>query len=412
MITMNGNFSLRLTLSASIVCLTGACAGTPKAVLNIRAVDEAQFATADDKAIDRGKTLLSRGQNADAISAFRTALRQEENSAEAHNGLAIAYDRIGRKDLARRYFELAVADKPQDQRYRTNLARFFEGEGQAELAMGLMQTVPPKDMPVKVVATLTPPEPAAHAEAGVLPMTNNGDAPQVLSIAAAERTFVGEVKSMSEADYSVPEVLTTEGDEKIAAIIADLSAKHFAHNDIVIVENAKQGATISAAFDMHKLKSEPAVYRQGPAIAIEAASLSLPLLPVPERNPSDSNFEMIADFPRNDRKSLVARGPHIERISLGEVKLVTTPETKLVSIEPEFRLSDKSIALWVEEEQRKAAYHERSGLKGRPAILNVVNRIAIEDAVDSAEKLALTVEEMGREFTYILIEDEAELGRV
>jgi hypothetical protein len=97
---------------------------------------------------------------------------------------------------------------------------------------------------------------------------------------------------------------------------------------------------------------------------------------------------------------------------LGEVKLVTTPETKLVSIEPEFRLSDKSIALWVEEEQRKAAYQKRSGLKGRPAILDVVNRIAIEDAVESAEKLALAVEQMGREFTYIAINDDAELGAV
>ncbi len=392
---MNGNFSLQLTLSAGIICLTGACAGTPKAVLEIRTVDNPQFASADDKAIDQGKALLARGQNADAISAFRAALRQEENSAEAHNGLAIAYDRIGRKDLARRYFELAVADKPQDQRYRTNLARFFEGEGQAELAMGLRQIAPSQDRPVIVASTLPLPEP---------------DAPSSLGLAVTDHNFIGEVKLMSEADYSVPEVLTIESDETIAAIIADLSSKQFVHNDRVIVENETRGATISAAFDMHKLKSEPAVYRQGPAIAIEAASLSLPLLPGPKRNPSDDTLELVADFPRNDRRTMVARGPHIERVSLGEVKLVTTPETKLVSVEPEFRLSEQSIALWVEEEQRTAAYQQRAGLKGRPAILNVVNRIAIEDAVESAEKLALTVEQMGREFTYIAINDEAELG--
>lgn len=70
-----------------------------------------------------GKEHLQAGRLASAIGAFRQAAGRKDQAAEALNGMAIAYDRLGRGDLARRYFTEALALAPQDERIERNLAR-------------------------------------------------------------------------------------------------------------------------------------------------------------------------------------------------------------------------------------------------------------------------------------------------
>lgn len=149
----------KFAFSAGLLCLASGCATAPPATLEIKKINHPQLADADQDMIERGRQALRMGQNADAISAFRTALREESNAGEAYNGLAIAYDRIGRKDLARRYFEQAVAVQPGERRYEANLARFFETSGQPEMARGL---TPPASIamaaPDEAVAVAVPAE--------------------------------------------------------------------------------------------------------------------------------------------------------------------------------------------------------------------------------------------------------------
>ncbi|MDJ0641782.1 MAG: hypothetical protein QNJ15_03105 [Erythrobacter sp.] len=75
-----------------------------------------------------GKRHLSAGRLSKAATAYRQAAGNETTAAAAFNGLAITYDRLGRTDLAERYFKHAVAfAEPDDFRYARNLAR-FEGK--------------------------------------------------------------------------------------------------------------------------------------------------------------------------------------------------------------------------------------------------------------------------------------------
>ena len=70
-----------------------------------------------------GRDQLAAGHYGLAIAQFRNAVLLDPQSAAAQNGLAVAYAQIGRTDLARRYFERAIAYAPDEAAYRRNYAR-------------------------------------------------------------------------------------------------------------------------------------------------------------------------------------------------------------------------------------------------------------------------------------------------
>ncbi len=76
-------------------------------------------------ATDAGRQRLADGQVGQAIESFQTALAGGEPVAPALNGLGVAYARLGRGDLAERYFQEAMAADPAEQRYADNLTRLL-----------------------------------------------------------------------------------------------------------------------------------------------------------------------------------------------------------------------------------------------------------------------------------------------
>lgn len=70
-----------------------------------------------------GRLHLSANRPTKAITAFRQAAYDPRYAGEAYNGMAIAFDRIGRADLASRYFAKAMELDPKDERFARNLAR-------------------------------------------------------------------------------------------------------------------------------------------------------------------------------------------------------------------------------------------------------------------------------------------------
>lgn len=72
-----------------------------------------------------GRRALDQGSTGLAIEAFQRAAASGEAPAPAFNGLGVAFARIGRFELAQRYFEQAAALDPTDQRYQANLARLM-----------------------------------------------------------------------------------------------------------------------------------------------------------------------------------------------------------------------------------------------------------------------------------------------
>lgn len=123
---------------------------------NSAAVDPASIDMGDyfESRLAMGKVHLEANRPARAVTAFRQASYDPRYAAEAFNGMAIAYDRIGRPDLAQRYFARAVAAAPQDERFARNLAR-LEGRGP------VMAPVYPEPEPIEL-AVREAPQPQLH----------------------------------------------------------------------------------------------------------------------------------------------------------------------------------------------------------------------------------------------------------
>ena len=88
--------------------------------------------------IQNGRLALEQGNVAAAIQQFRLAALNETHAADAFNGLGVSYARLGRADLAERYFQAAVKVDPSDPKYAANLSRFYQsplGNSARALAM-------------------------------------------------------------------------------------------------------------------------------------------------------------------------------------------------------------------------------------------------------------------------------------
>lgn len=124
---------------------------------------------------DRGKHYLASGDYGLAIDAFEKALAEDAGSADAMNGLAIAYDRIGRKDDAAMFLNKALALDPRSAYTLNNFAYFHQSHGEQDQAMAYFararaalaaapKAEAPRTLPTIVannLAAMSSPEPVA-----------------------------------------------------------------------------------------------------------------------------------------------------------------------------------------------------------------------------------------------------------
>lgn len=130
---------MRQAVAISLMLASAACSSANRDVA-IRPVN-VEAATTGKEAIARGQLLFSRGEYALALDAYRRAMRQDPADANALNGVAISYAAIGRHDLARDYFELALARAPMDERIHRNFARSLNAQGLQGEANALMAEI-------------------------------------------------------------------------------------------------------------------------------------------------------------------------------------------------------------------------------------------------------------------------------
>lgn len=105
--------------------------------------------TAIAQAIAEGRGHLDRGETGLAIEAFRRALSMGAPSAPALNGMGVAFARLGRYELAHRYFKEAAAIDPSDERYAANITRLnrspaFAMRYPGDFAAAVMRSSAPK----------------------------------------------------------------------------------------------------------------------------------------------------------------------------------------------------------------------------------------------------------------------------
>ena len=98
-----------------------------------------QDAAAEQKplsAYEQGKQYLQAGNFGLAIGAFQAELDRNPSFVPSLNGLAIAYDRLGRSDVAKQYLDKALALDPKSVATLNNLAylNLTRGETTAALA--------------------------------------------------------------------------------------------------------------------------------------------------------------------------------------------------------------------------------------------------------------------------------------
>ena len=112
--------------------------------------------------LEAGRAALKEGRTVAAIDAFMIAKEFESEAPAAYNGMAIAYSRLGREDLAERFFQEAVARAPEDTKYRGNLATFYAHHGMPRSSASAlaMARVEPRvgAAPVVALATAAPVE--------------------------------------------------------------------------------------------------------------------------------------------------------------------------------------------------------------------------------------------------------------
>lgn len=118
----------KAVMAVALIIATTGCSSTQKGVFSIRPVNQQPDGQAQD-ALARGDLLFSRGEYALALDAFRRAVRNDPADAHGLNGVAISYAAMGRHDLAREFFELALARAPQDARITRNFARSLTAQG-------------------------------------------------------------------------------------------------------------------------------------------------------------------------------------------------------------------------------------------------------------------------------------------
>lgn len=115
-----------LVLAVSVPLLGGCALFSPKQLAKQSkdwvpdARDPAEYAQSQ---MALAREALQLEQYGLAIICFRNVQRFPEHAAAAHNGLGVVFAKIGRFDLARRYFALAAEQDPADTRFAANLAR-------------------------------------------------------------------------------------------------------------------------------------------------------------------------------------------------------------------------------------------------------------------------------------------------
>lgn len=122
-----------------------------------------------------GNAQLALGNVGLAVESYRKALREEPDSLGAMAGLATCYDRMGRTDLSRRYYEMALAVDPANTDLYSLFAQSLEAQGQRdeaarvriELAARVVAPEAPRDAPGSV--PVLPPPPAQNVTVALAP---------------------------------------------------------------------------------------------------------------------------------------------------------------------------------------------------------------------------------------------------
>jgi hypothetical protein len=338
-------------LAGCVSVMVSGCAAHQNMTPEYRLSSSAPAAVPGASMLQRGRAQLDAGLDALAIESFRSEIRQNPEGADAYNGLAVAYGRIGRNDLAQRYFETALAKDPANVKAQTNLAK-LTGEAAPFMQLAAVE-IPTVMIEPVAITSLIEPDPIGR-------IIDNLEAP-VFALAELPQP---------DAVYAQPQ---------------DVLAKQGVLSSKFAIAPARL-ATIAVA-----TKNINMAPHEGPA--------QPPLMPQPFLPP--------ANLPSDYRNT----GTRLERVSLGEVRLITrsVPPVTPPKSRPDFDSFGDRLAAWLP----LSVAAEQVG-HGQVIIESSVIMAAVERA-EQEQKLARSaiapVLELF-EFAYLFFQNDDDIAKV
>lgn len=166
-----------IILPLATVIAASACSSSELAIRSIASPLAAGKQSVNFR-LAEGNAQFALGNVALALEAYRKALREEPASIDAMAGLAACYDRMGRPDLSRRHYEMALATQPAEPALYVAFAQSLDSQGQAPEAARVKA-----ELAARVVA----PE-AMRAVPGSVPVLPPPPAPSVTVALAPPRS--------------------------------------------------------------------------------------------------------------------------------------------------------------------------------------------------------------------------------
>lgn len=148
----------RLRVLAAVALPFAAWGCATSSGLQVRQVSSTAVAPSGGAAMAQGRMLYSRGEYALAIDQFRRVVRENPELPDGYNALASSYDMIGRFDLARLNYEMALARAPSDGRIYRNMARSLRMQGRDHEAEELLAEFRAIDTTVQTTAAVPAPD--------------------------------------------------------------------------------------------------------------------------------------------------------------------------------------------------------------------------------------------------------------
>ena len=132
-----GKFLVSTTAFAVVAC------GGQQGKLEIRSTPKplAEMKRAVPERIAEARGQLALGNVALALTSFRIAAREDPNSIDARAGIADCYDRMGRFDLSRRYYESALALAPANTELLAAFAASLQLQGKSAEALSVREEI-------------------------------------------------------------------------------------------------------------------------------------------------------------------------------------------------------------------------------------------------------------------------------
>jgi hypothetical protein len=142
----------------------GGGAAREKSKLAVRAIEtpvELAQTSAQDRLYDQAKTAIEKRDYASALDLLQLAKQRDPNDGRVLNAMGVVYDKLGRFDLSKRYYQLALAAQPNSPAVMANM----QYSSQLQAYSTLLQDQPAAQTvvaqaPVRAVTQVPAPTPA------------------------------------------------------------------------------------------------------------------------------------------------------------------------------------------------------------------------------------------------------------